>query len=198
MMPAHGKMTYAEYLALEEKSLDVKHELIDGEIHAMAGGTPDHGALAMAFGRLLQNALGERPCRVFSSDVRVRVRATGMAAYPDLSVVCARLETDPEDANAIVNPVLLVEVLSDSTEARDRGVKAAHYRHLATLREYVLVSQHERRIEVHRRNEAGRWELFEYEAGQQAELASVGCVIPVDELYRDPLAASTRESSAAR
>jgi Uma2 family endonuclease len=190
MMPASRKLTYADYLALEEKSLDTKHELIDGEITAMAGGTPDHGALAMAFGRLVQNALGDRPCRVYSSDVRVRVRATGMAAYPDLSVVCGRLETDPDDALAITNPVVIVEVLSDSTEARDRGVKAAHYRHLESLREYVLVSQRERRIEVHRRNEAGRWELFEYEGGQRVELVSLGCVVPLDEVYRDPLEAS--------
>jgi len=190
MMPASRKLTYADYLALEEKSLDTKHELIDGEITAMAGGTPDHGALAMAFGRLVQNALGDRPCRVYSSDVRVRVRATGMAAYPDLSVVCGRLETDPDDALAITNPVVIVEVLSDSTEARDRGVKAAHYRNLESLREYVLVSQRERRIEVHRRNEAGRWELFEYESGQRVELVSLGCVVPLDEVYRDPLEAS--------
>jgi Uma2 family endonuclease len=188
MMPATRKVTHAEYLALEEASLDTKHELLDGEITAMAGGTPEHGALAMAFGRLIQDGLGDRPCRVYSSDVRVRVRATGMAAYPDLSVVCGRLETDPEDASAIANPVVIVEVLSDSTEARDRGVKAAHYRHLASLREYVLVSPRERRIEVHRRNEAGRWELFEYEAGQRVELASLGCVVAVDDVYRDPLA----------
>jgi Uma2 family endonuclease len=151
MMPASPKLTYADYLALEEKSLDTKHELIDGEITAMAGGTPDHGALAMAFGRLVQNALGDRPCRVYSSDVRVRVRATGMAAYPDLSVVCGRLETDPDDALAIANPVVIVEVLSDSTEARDRGVK---------------------------------------ETGQRVELVSLGCVVPLDEVYRDPLGAS--------
>ncbi|HEY6463025.1 MAG TPA: Uma2 family endonuclease [Polyangiaceae bacterium] len=188
MMPAVHKATYADYLALEEASLDTKHEFIDGEITAMAGGTPDHGALALAFAHLLQNALGDRPCRIYSSDVRVRVRATGMTAYPDLSVVCGRLETDPDDSKAIANPVVIVEVLSDSTEARDRGVKAAHYRHLVSLREYVLVAQHERRIEVHRRNEAGRWELFEYEAGQRAELASIGCVVPVDDVYRDPLA----------
>ena len=190
MMPASRKLTYADYLALEETSLDAKHEFIDGEITAMAGGTPDHGALAMAFAHLLQNAFGDRPCRVYSSDVRVRVRATGMAAFPDLSVVCGQLETDPEDALAIVNPVVLVEILSDSTEARDRGVKAAHYRHLASLREYVLVSPRERRIEVHRRNEAGRWELFEYEAGQRVELASLGCAFAVDEVFRDPLGGS--------
>jgi Uma2 family endonuclease len=188
MMPAGQKTTYAEYLALEARSVDVKHEFLAGEVFAMSGGTPDHGALAMAFGRLLGQALLGKPCRVYSSDVRVRVLATGMAAYPDLSVVCGNLETDPEDGNAITNPVLLVEVLSDSTEARDRGVKAAHYRHIESLREYVLVSQRERRVEVYRRNEAGRWELFESEAGGRIELASVGCGVAVEDLYRDPLA----------
>lgn len=188
MMPAGQKTTYAEYLALEARSVDVKHEFIAGEVSAMSGGTPDHGALAMAFGGLLRQALLGKPCRVYSSDVRVRVLATGMAACPDVSVVCGRLETDPEDADAITNPVLLVEVLSDSTEARDRGVKAAHYRHIESLREYVLVSQRERRVEVYRRNEAGPWELFESEAGARVELASVGCTIAVDEVYRDPLA----------
>jgi Uma2 family endonuclease len=194
MMPARSKMTYAEYVAFEDafqaEGAVRKHELIDGEIVAMAGGTIEHGALAMAFGRLLGNALGDKPCRVFSSDVRVHVLETGMAAYPDLSVVCGKLERDAEDRHAITNPVLVLEVLSDSTEAKDRGVKAAHYRHLPSLREYVLVSQRERRVEVHRRNEAGRWELFESEGGGRVELASVGCAIAVDELYRDPLAAS--------
>jgi Uma2 family endonuclease len=189
MMPVlTRRMTYAEYLAAEERSLE-KHEFLDGEVHATSSGTPEHGALAMAFGNALGSALLGRPCRVFSSDVRVRVKATGLAAYPDISVVCGKLETDAEDPNAIANPVLLVEVLSDSTEARDRGEKAAHYRLIPTLREYVFVSQGRRRIEVYRRNEANRWELFEFEAGAKANLASVGCAIAVNDVYRDPLAA---------
>jgi Uma2 family endonuclease len=189
MMPAQTrKMTYAEYLAAEERSLE-KHEFLDGEIYAMSGGTPEHGALAVAFGVALVNALGNQPCRLFSSDVRVRVQATGLAAYPDISVVCGKLETDAEDPHAIANPVLLVEVLSDGTEARDRGEKAAHYRHIPSLREYAFVSQRERRIEVYRRNDAGRWELFEFERGARAELASVGVAVAVDDVYRDPLAA---------
>jgi Uma2 family endonuclease len=189
MMPAQTpKMTYAEYLAAEERSME-KHEFLDGEVHAMSGGTPEHGALGMAFGRALGNALRDKPCRVFSSDVRVRVQATGLAAYPDVTVVCGKLVTDTEDPHAIANPILIVEVLSDSTEARDRGLKAAHYRQIPSLREYVFVSQREPRIEVHRRNEAGRWELLEFEGGTSAELASIGAAIPLDEVYRDPLAA---------
>jgi Uma2 family endonuclease len=191
MMPAQKQtMTYAEYLVFEEAS-DVKHEFLNGEVFAMSGGTPEHAALAMAFGRLLGDALPARPCRVFSSDARVRIQATGLTTYPDVSVICGRAEKDPEDDCAMVNPVLLVEVLSDSTEAHDRGDKAAHYRHIPSLREYVFVSQRERRIEVYRRNEAGRWELFESEAGATCELASVGCTLAVDDVYRDPLASPT-------
>lgn len=179
-------MSHAEYLVAEAAS-KTRHEFLDGEVFAMAGGTPEHGALAMAVGGALVNALRGRPCRVFNSDVRVRIRETGLTTYPDVSVVCGHLERDEEDTHAIVNPVLVIEVLSDSTEAYDRGEKAAHYRQLGSLKEYVLMSQHEPRIEVFRRNDAGHWELYEATAGQRVELSSAGCALEVDELYRDPL-----------
>ena len=194
MMPARkSTMTYAEYLAFEEKSVE-KHEFLNGEVFAMAGGTIEHAALAAAVINALSNAVRDRPCRVYSSDLRVRIRATGLTTYPDVAVVCGQPEVDAEDRCAIVNPLLVVEVLSDSSEAYDRGEKAAHYRHLPSLREYVLVSQHRPRIEVFRRNEAGRWELYEYESGSQAELTSVGCAIAVDDVYRDPLASAATAS----
>ena len=181
------RATLKEYLAGEESSAE-RHEFLRGEVYAMAGGTPEHAALAMAIGRALGNALDGRPCRVFSADARIRVQATGLVTYPDVTVVCGVLETDAEDRHAIINPVVLVEILSDTTEAYDRGEKAAHYRHVASLQEYVLVSQREQRVEVYRRNAAGRWELYEYGPGAQIELASVGCAIAVDDVYRDPLA----------
>jgi Uma2 family endonuclease len=192
MMPAQKKMTYAEYLAFEEASVE-KHEFLNGEVFAMGGGTLEHGALAVAFSAAVVKALGDRPCRVYSSDVRVRISATGLTTYPDLSVAClsvacGKAEVDTEDPHALVNPVLIVEVLSDSTEAYDRGEKAAHYRHIPSLKEYVLVSQHGPRIEVFRRNEAGRWELYEYERGASCDLVSVGVCVSVDDVYRDPLA----------
>ena len=189
------RVTYAEYLAAEEKS-NVKHEYLRGEVFAMAGGTIENAALGLAIGAALLAALRGRPCRVFSSDLRIRIRETDLTTYPDISVVCGRLETDDEDKNAIVNPVLLVEVLSDSTEAYDRGEKAAHYRKIPSLREYALVSQREARIEVFRRNEAGRWELYEARPGETIELASVGCSIQVEEVYRDPLARPEQEATA--
>lgn len=189
-------MTYAEYVRLEAES-DTKHEWLRGEVFAMAGGTPEHAALAMSVGGELRASLRDRPCRVYSADLRVKVESTGLATYPDVSVVCKKLETALEDPQAAVNPTIIVEVLSDSTEAYDRGEplrrlsaaeRVAHYRRIPSLREYVLVSQREPRIEVHRLNEAGHWELHEAIAGESVELPSIGCRLSVDEVYRDPLA----------
>lgn len=180
------KMTYAEYLAMEAASA-VKHEFIDGDVFAMAGGTVEHGAMASAMITVLSNALGGKPCRVLNSDVRVRVKSTSASFYPDVSVVCGKLETAPEDPQAVTNPLVLVEVLSESTEAYDRGAKAAHYRRLDSLKEYVLVSQTERHVEVQRRNEHGIWELHFFGPGEHVELSSVGARLSVDALYANPL-----------
>jgi Uma2 family endonuclease len=182
-----ARLTYPEYVAAEARS-EVRHEFLDGCAYAMAGGTPEHAALAAAFGREIGNALRGKPCRVFSADLRVRVSATGLTTYPDLSVVCGKLETAADDPHAVLNPLVLVEVLSESSEAYDRGAKAAHYRRIASLAEYVLVSQNEPLIEVHRRNERGHFELIEARAGEHAELASLGVSISVDAVYENPLA----------
>ena len=124
--------------------------------------------------------------------MRVFVRETGLATYPDLSVVCGSLETAEEDKDAIVNPVLLAEVLSPSTEAWDRGGKAAHYRRIPALREILLVTP-EGRLEVRRRNDRGVWELVEARVGERLELMSLGVVLDVAELFRDPLASAPSE-----
>lgn len=183
-----GRMTYPEYLAFEAAAPS-KHEYLCGEVFALAGGTPEHAGLAAAMAAVLARALEDRPCRAFSSDGRVRVEATDLSTYPDISVVCGKLETSGIDQDAIVNPVLLVEILSDSTEAYDRGEKAAHYRRIPSLREYLLVSQRERRLELFRRGEHGEWLLLEAGAGDRLELASIGASIAVDDVYRNPLSA---------
>jgi len=183
-------MTYADYLAFEATS-DTKHEYVNGEVFAMAGGTLTHSALSAAVVTALSIALRDRRCRVLSSDARVRSKATGMATYPDVTVVCQKIEVADDDQHGVLNPTLIVEVLSDSTEAYDRGAKAAHYRRIASLREYVLVAQGEPLIEVYRRNERGNWELFvEARRGDRAELTSCGepIALDVDAIYRDPLA----------
>lgn len=142
----------------------------------------------MRIGRLLGNALAGRPCEAFGSDAAVYVRSTRLLTYPDLSVVCGRLETSEENANAITNPIVLVEVLSPSTAAYDRGAKAMHYRRIESLQEYVLVATDEERLEVHRRNERGHWEIHEAGRGAAIELTSLDVMLDVDGVYFDPLA----------
>jgi Uma2 family endonuclease len=177
-----ARMSYAEYVAAEEASL-VRREYLKGAVFAMAGGTPEDGALAAAVMRELGVALRGKPCRVYSSDLRIRILETDLATYPDASVVCGKLETAPDDPNAVVNPTVLVEVLSETTEAYDRGAKAAHYRRIPTLREYVLIAQDEPRIEVFRRNPSGGWELLEARSGHRVALESLGISLDVDAVY---------------
>jgi len=175
-------MTYPEYVAAEETAT-VRHEFIDGEVFAMAGGTPGHSALIAAVIGELRSALLGKPCRVYSSDLRIHIVGTNMSTYPDASVFCGKVDTAPGDPNAVINPTLLVEVLSESTEAYDRGAKAAHYRHIESLKEYVFVAQDEPRLEVYRRTERGGWELFEARRGEQLGLESIGVSLGVDAVY---------------
>jgi Uma2 family endonuclease len=193
--PVAHAVTYEEYLAREASS-GTKLEYLRGEVLDMSGGTPEHGAIAMALGAALTLAIAGRPCRVFSSDVKVRVDATDLSAFPDLSVVCGSLLTSPRDANAIVNPVLLIEVLSPTSEAYDRGAKFGHYRRLESLKEMVFVNHESQRVEVYRRNETGRFELYVFEADEVVELTSVNARIPVAKIYENPLSASTPPAPA--
>ncbi len=178
-----ARISLADYLAMEQASPD-RHEWLDGVVYAMAGGTPEHSQLAAGVIRLLGNLLLDRGCAVFTSDLRVRVRETGLDTYPDVTVVCGPVERDVADAQAVTNPTLIVEVLSATTEAYDRGEKFAHYRRMHTLKEYVLVSQDEPRIECFRRDELGRWVLFEAVAGERLGLTSLGGELVVNEVYR--------------
>lgn len=178
--------TYAEYLSAEEKS-ETKHEWLNGEIFAMSGGTPEHALLCASVNRCLGIAVRGKRCAVFSSDLRVRVQATGLSTYPDVSVVCGQIQRAPDDKNAVVNPILLAEVLSDSTEVYDRGEKASHYRRIPSLREYMLVSQSAWHIEVYRRTDEGEWKMLVVGAGERFYLESVDCYLSVDEVYWNPL-----------
>lgn len=180
--PQHS---FAAYLLVEESS-GIKHEYLDGSILAMAGGTPEHAALAAKVIVLLGSQLAGRPCRVFSSDLRVRVLATGLATYPDVTVVCGPLETDPESDVTATNPVVLVEVTSPSTAAYDRSEKLAHYQRIPSLQEVVLVSHEAPAIDVFRRV-GERWTSARARTGQTAELESIEATLVVDEVYRDPL-----------
>jgi Uma2 family endonuclease len=179
------RCSYAEYLELEASS-PIKHEWLEGRVYAMSGGTPDHSAIAANVIRTLGNQLVGRPCRVFTSDLRVRVPATGLATHPDVSVVCGRLERDEEDPNAVTNPALILGVLSPSTERYDREEKFAHFRRISSLRAYLLVSHAERRIEVFTRNDDESWTLREAREGL-VHIEPLGCTLAVAEVYQNPL-----------
>lgn len=144
--------TYAEYLDVEAHS-DVRHEYFDGDIFAMAGGTPEHGFLTSRVVQLVGNQLA-RPCRVGSSDVKIAT-ATGLTTYPDVSVICGPPLRDPRDALALTNPVLLVDVTSPSTDEYDRGDKLDHYRSIESLQTVLIVSHIEPRVTAVRREGAG-------------------------------------------
>lgn len=176
--------TYAEYLALEEEA-SARHEYLDGEIYAMAGGSPDHAALAAALIATIRSQLPPG-CRMFTSDLRVRIPATGFSTYPDAAVVRGRTQRAGDDALAVVNPLVLVEVTSPSTEEYDRGEKLRHYKNLPSLREVLIASHREPHLTLHRR-EDGDWSVLTADRGGVLTLASVAARIAVDEVYRDGL-----------
>ena len=177
---ARHHYTYEEYLAYERDS-ELKHEFEDGEIFAMAGGSPRHSALASRISAALETT---RPpaCTAFQSDMRIRVLATGRATYPDVSMVRGPIDLDANDRSGttITNPTLLVEVLSPSTEEVDRGSKWRDYQLIPSLQEYVLVSQ-DSRVEIYRRLSSESWEYIDVREGV-VKLAS-GPTLDLSNLY---------------
>jgi Uma2 family endonuclease len=175
------RFTPEEYFAWEESQL-CRHEYISGNVYAMSGGTINHSEIAAKINRLLGNHLEDSGCRVLNSDARVNVLETNDYTYPDISVTC-----DSRDRHAtqyISYPCLIVEVLSDSTEAYDRGKKFLMYRKNPILQEYVLVSSTEIAIDIYRKTNDGRWEIIHYQAGDEIEFQSLGLKIPIDRVYR--------------
>ncbi|MBX3192513.1 MAG: Uma2 family endonuclease [Labilithrix sp.] len=178
-----------EYVRLEAHS-NVKHEFLGGEIWATGGGTPRHAALASAIIAAFSAALRGRPSRVYTSDARVRVQATGLDTYPDVTVVCGGEQVDEDDRLALVNPLVLVEVTSASSEAYDRGEKLEHYKQIRPLREVVIVSHTEPMIEVFQRVDGGAtWTSHVARSGLLG-VPSIACELDVADIYRDPFAPS--------
>jgi len=173
---------FQDYLAVEEMST-VKHEFLDGEIYAMAGGSILHAALSVSVSSALHAQLRGR-CRVFSSDLRIRVRATGLATYPDVTVVCGEVEADPESKETAVNPTAVVEVLSPGTIDYDLGEKFEYYQLLPSLGTVVYVWQDRRQIEIRQRAGAS-WQSRVFGAGECARLEGLDCDLDVDAIYTD-------------
>ena len=180
----HVHYTYSEYVSLEEES-STRHEYLDGEIYAMAGGTPDHAALAAAVIGLLRAGIPSS-CRTFTSDLRIRT-SSGLSTYPDAAVVCGKTLRAPDDPFAVTNPCLLVEVTSPSTEDYDRGEKLRHYKSLPSVQEIVIVSHREIHLTIHRRDNGGHWATLEAKAGDSVDLSSVATKLVVDDVYRGGL-----------
>lgn len=180
------RISFEEYLEREATSDDVKHEWCDGVVYAMSRGTPEHGRLTAAVIGTLRNALhGE--CDAYASDTMLYVEAARLSTYADAMLACGPAETKKvvksgrSLGEAVTNPTVLVEVLSEGTERYDRDGKFQAYKQLASLREYVLVEPYERRVEVYRRDEAGAWSVEVGEAGGTVHVH--GKVLAVDDVY---------------
>lgn len=174
--------TPEEYFSWEEKQLE-RHELIDGRVYAMSGGTQNHSAIKLNVASLIRSHLRGSPCRVFNSDLKVNILNTPNYTYPDLSVTCD--DRDREHPLYITYPCLIVEVLSDSTEAYDRGKKFEKYRRNPNLVDYVLVSSDEIAIDIYHKNDAGEWVILSYREGDIIEFQSINLSLPIEQLYEE-------------
>ena len=178
------RLTLEEYCQLEEE-MQQRYEYHDGEVFAMAGGDPVHNAIGVNVTTLLNQFLREKNCNVFNSDQKVWIQSIRRSLYPDASVTCGPVERSAEDKKSIMNPILLVEVLSDSTEAKDRGKKFEQYSQLPTLQEYVLISQHEPSAQVfYRASNTHLWQIT-WIAGldQMLTLQSLEIEMSLEEIY---------------
>lgn len=187
VQPARQLFDFADYVLLEEVS-QTKHEFLDGVVWAMAGGSPEHARIQVNLSASLRDQLAGLPCAVYSSDLRVRVKATGLGTYPDVTVVCGELELDPEDPkrHTVQNPGLVAEVLSPSTENYDRGEKLEHYRQIASLDTILLVAHDQRRVEVWTRDDGG-WKSEVVHGEGCAAVPQLGLRLALADIYRDPL-----------
>ena len=183
-LPKKEYVSPEEYLRRERESLE-KHEYFDGEIFLMAGASDRHNTISMNTSSELHQKLKKRPCKVYQSDMRVYIPKTGLFTYPDVTVVCGKPEFLPDEKlDTLTNPVLIVEVLSDSTENYDKGVKFDNYRSLESVREYVLISQNAKRVTRYTKQANGDWILSDF-IGENTEIAlsSIKCSLRMEDIY---------------
>ena len=186
MEPIQQKTTLSieEYQQLEEETRQ-RYEYHNGEVLAMAGGEPRHNAICGNILTFLNQSLRKKPCNMFTSDQKVHITSVNRSLYPDVSVTCGPVERAEKDPKAIVNPVLLVEVLSDSTAGYDQGDKFKHYSKIPSLREYVLVQQNDPSVQIcYRSSDTDLWQITWIEDfSQSISLQSLGIEIPLEEVY---------------
>ena len=176
-------MTEAEYLEFERNST-FKHEWIDGEVVAMTGASRAHNIITGNTYAALHSQLRQRPCEIYPADMRVKIEATRQYTYPDISIVCGDAQFADVGLDSLVNPTVIIEVLSHSTERYDRGMKFQSYRKLSSLQEYILISQDSPRIEHYRLQDDGTWGLIDAEGIDAIiELDAVGCTLSLTDVY---------------
>jgi Uma2 family endonuclease len=178
-----SRFTVEQYLTLERKA-EYKSEYLSGEIFAMGGASRRHNLISLNIGAEFRTQLKQRPCEVYTSDMRVKVSATGLYTYPDVVVVCGEPAFEDAEVDTLLNPTLLVEVLSKSTEDYDRGGKFEHYRTLESLQEYVLVAQQKHHVMHYVRQPDNAWLLSETTSMDCVmHLLSINCDLALTEVY---------------
>jgi Uma2 family endonuclease len=181
--PAEQFITPAEYLE-RERGAETRSEYLNGYIYAMSGASLKHNRVVAGLAVTLGAQLRRKPCEPFFGDMRVKVSPTGLYTYPDIVVVCGEPWLEDQHFDTLLNPTVIIEVLSASTEAYDRGDKFAHYRALESLTDYLLVAQDKPRIEHYHRQADGRWLYFAAEGLEAGvEIATIGCTLSLAEVY---------------
>jgi Uma2 family endonuclease len=176
-------ITPEEYLN-RERQAEHRSEYYRGEMFAMAGASANHNLIVLNTGSHLREQLKSKPCRVYPSDLKLRVEATGLFTYPDLSIVCGEPRLESDHGDVLLNPVVLVEVLSDSTEAYDRGKKFEHYRTIPSLQHYVLITQDRHSIDCFTRSNGESWNLTSCQGlSGKITLEAIECELLGSEVY---------------
>ena len=175
------QLTPAEYFTWEEKQLE-KHEYIDGQVYAMSGGSVNHSRIAVRLTTLFSNHLENSSCETGNSDLRINIAGTKNYIYPDASVTCD--DRDKTTTQYVTYPCLIVEILSPSTEAYDRGGKFRMYRNNPVLQDYLLVSSTSIEMDLYHKNDAGEWIIINYKEGDTIELKSINLSFPIEQVYR--------------
>ncbi len=173
-----------EYLAMERKA-KTKSEYYKGEIFTMAGASREHNLISTNIVRFLANQLLDRPCSVYSSDMKVKIDKINKYTYPDIVISCEKEKFEDEEEDVLLNPIVILEILSDSTEAYDRGKKFSHYQYISSFIEYILVSQDSYKIEKFIRHQDNKWIYEEFHnSGDSLTIESINCKLPLNEIYR--------------
>jgi len=184
LQQAKSNFTPQEYVSAEREA-EIKSEYIGGEIFAMAGAGREHNLISSNIVRILGNQLVERPCSIYANDMRIKVEQAENYFYPDISVSCEPEEFEDEKTDVLLNPIVIMEILSDSTEAFDRGQKFANYQLISSFTEYTLITQNFCRVENFKRQDETKWLYSEFHSMDDVILlSSVNCKLAVAEIYR--------------